>query len=164
MSSPTRKAGALCPLQTGPFMLDTENRVFNLTFINANRFHVGSPLRGDNEYGWTVLDIDGSATGVTGGGWIVSQNSSHLLNPNCTYPFFLTMIIHYFKLFLIVETYRADWEAHFCPVFAEGYVQLTIVNQVTKAMDTVSLSGKDLAGTFNSTFNRSLLQLMLLTF
>lgn len=49
-TSATRKAGALCPLQTGPFMLDTKNRVFNLTFVNANRVHVGSPRTGDNEY------------------------------------------------------------------------------------------------------------------
>lgn len=100
VSTATRKAGALCPLQTGPFMLDTENRLFNLTFVNANRFHIGSPLRGDNEYGWTVLDIDGSSTGIKGGGWIVSQNATHLLTPNCTYPCTETSFIYFlFNIF-----------------------------------------------------------------
>lgn len=47
-------------------------------------------------------------------------------------------------------TYRADWEAYMCPIFAEGYVQLAIVNQVTNVMDTMSLAGTNLTGTFNS--------------
>lgn len=48
--SAKRPAGAICPLQNAPFMLDTRNRLFNNSFINSNRFHVGSPNKGDNEY------------------------------------------------------------------------------------------------------------------
>lgn len=43
-------AGAYCPGRGADFVLDTENKMFNNTFINANKFHVGTIPNGDNEY------------------------------------------------------------------------------------------------------------------
>lgn len=56
-----------------------------------------------------TLDIDGSVTGVAGGGWVVS-NSSHALFPNCVA--------------------RSNWNAYYYPPFGEGYTQLAVVNLV----------------------------------
>ncbi|KAF0973087.1 hypothetical protein FDP41_008591 [Naegleria fowleri] len=79
-----RQSGALGQLTDAPFKHQTLNR-----------------------YGACLLDIDGAATELTPGGWIVA-NDSILSHSACVR--------------------REDWKGYACPVSLEGYAQLTVVN------------------------------------
>jgi hypothetical protein len=92
-------------------MLQTMNRMINLTFQNANQWCL-NPTYGDNEYGIAMLDLDGSTTGLPYGGWLVSNQPS-MINNDCTF--------------------RSEWNGYMCPPSAEGYVALTLVDNLNAA-------------------------------
>eukprot|EP01117_Protostelium_nocturnum_P002040 TRINITY_DN1268_c1_g1_i3.p1 TRINITY_DN1268_c1_g1~~TRINITY_DN1268_c1_g1_i3.p1 ORF type:complete len:1001 (-),score=270.46 TRINITY_DN1268_c1_g1_i3:38-3040(-) len=107
VSTPARRAAALVPLQHGPFMLYPRNHFgHNLTFINSNRIYINYG-NNDCEYGWNVLDADGSVTGIPGGAWIQS-NETHFQREGCEW--------------------KVEWNAYVCPLFGEGYVQFSLVS------------------------------------
>ncbi|KAG2374699.1 hypothetical protein C9374_010443 [Naegleria lovaniensis] len=101
-----RQAGALGQLTDGPFKHQTLNRYSNLKFENSNRVFIHTGYY-DNNKGTTLLDLDGSTTGLKPGGWIVS-NDSILTHAACSV--------------------QPDWRGYSCPVSLEGYAQLSITN------------------------------------
>ncbi|PRP82932.1 hypothetical protein PROFUN_06709 [Planoprotostelium fungivorum] len=105
VSTSTRPAGALVSLAFGPFMLFPKNQYRALTFQNANQVYIDYK-NVDAQYGWNVLDVDGSITGIKGGAWIQS-NETHFRRPGCQL--------------------NANWNAYVCPLFQEGYVQVSMV-------------------------------------
>eukprot|EP01117_Protostelium_nocturnum_P016557 TRINITY_DN657_c0_g1_i1.p1 TRINITY_DN657_c0_g1~~TRINITY_DN657_c0_g1_i1.p1 ORF type:complete len:1272 (+),score=378.16 TRINITY_DN657_c0_g1_i1:136-3951(+) len=107
VSTPDRKAGALVPIFHGPFMLYPRNQFgHELSFINANRVYINyGPA--DCEYGWNILDADGSVTGINGGAWIQS-NETHFQRDGCNW--------------------KEEWNAYVCPLFAEGYIQFSLTS------------------------------------
>lgn len=98
-----RNAGAIGPLVGGSFILRTLNRYANNTIINSNL--ISMTYDSDTQTSWATLDLDGTVTGVTGGGWIMS-NTSLLLNPSCSY--------------------NSSWNAYFCPPSESSYLQLEL--------------------------------------
>lgn len=104
-----RNASAISFFQPGPFILSTSNRFYNNTLINSNPVYIKYGV--DCSYGWANLDIDGTVTNVTGGGWMVSSTSLYL-NDDCRLV--------------------PNWNAHFCPPFAEGYVHLLVDDWVNQ--------------------------------
>jgi len=59
-----------------------------------------------------MLDLDGSVTGLPYGGWLVS-NQTTMLKPYCAK--------------------RPEWNGYMCPPFPEGYVQVTLVDNLNSA-------------------------------
>ncbi|PRP77174.1 hypothetical protein PROFUN_14515 [Planoprotostelium fungivorum] len=102
VSTDKRKAGALVSLAYGPYMNYPKNQLSQLTFDNANQVYIAYS-NVDAQYGWNVIDIDGTTTGVKGGAWIQS-NETHVRRQGCQL--------------------KSSWNAYVCPLFAEGYVQL----------------------------------------
>jgi len=119
INTPERPAGGLGALHNGPFILDTRNKLWGLTFENANAVRLKYNSR-DADYGYTVMDMDGSVTGKKTPAWIVSDKNPPLLNSDCEK--------------------RPDWEAWICPVFREGYAQFTIKG---RQEPTGSVDGQD---------------------
>nr|CAG4709330.1 unnamed protein product [Naegleria fowleri] len=101
-----RQSGALGQLTDAPFKHQTLNRYVGLKFENSNHAFI-MPNYFDGNKGACLLDIDGAATELTPGGWIVA-NDSILSHSACVR--------------------REDWKGYACPVSLEGYAQLTVVN------------------------------------
>jgi len=100
-----RSSGAIAPLSCGPFLLQSRDRILNVTLRNANAVYIASGC-GEGPSSWAILDIDGSLTGNKPGGWAVSTNAL-LYDFSCVS--------------------RPNWNGYLCPVFAEGgYFQLFI--------------------------------------
>jgi len=105
VSTPTRKAAALVPLHNGPFMLFPGTQFgHGISFENSNEFYIDYGSQ-DCEYGWNVLDADGKITNTPGGAWIQS-NETLFRREGCEF--------------------RQKWNAYVCPLFSEGYLQLTL--------------------------------------
>ncbi|KAG2370868.1 hypothetical protein C9374_013779 [Naegleria lovaniensis] len=115
-----RQAAALGQMSDAPFKHQTLNRYLNLTFENSNRVYVSERFLDGNK-GLCVLDIDGSTTGFTPGGWLVA-NDSLMAHSKCIK--------------------RNDWKGYNCPITLEGYGQLWVQN-VGGNFETSSPYGSD---------------------
>jgi len=58
VSRPDRGAGGLGALHNGPFILDTRNKYWDLSFENANHVYLHHSTR-DADYGINTMDLDG---------------------------------------------------------------------------------------------------------
>eukprot|EP01114_Cavostelium_apophysatum_P004867 TRINITY_DN152_c0_g1_i1.p1 TRINITY_DN152_c0_g1~~TRINITY_DN152_c0_g1_i1.p1 ORF type:complete len:1284 (-),score=344.97 TRINITY_DN152_c0_g1_i1:38-3889(-) len=97
-----RPAAAYACLRNGPFVHPPKNQLMQLKYENANQIFVRYGT-GDNEWGFLVLDVDGTTTGVPAGAWIIANNT-HTLRPDCTY--------------------RPEWQANVCPIGEQTYVKM----------------------------------------
>lgn len=91
------------------------------TLVDSNPYTAYYTEFSDHKYNWVGLDMDGSATQVAGGGWFVANNT-FLINSTCT-P-------------------KPEWSAYFCPPFAEGFMQISIMNNTGKP-NNIDINGVD---------------------
>ncbi|EFC49255.1 hypothetical protein NAEGRDRAFT_56847 [Naegleria gruberi] len=138
-----RKAGSLGQLMNAPFKHQSMNRYVDLKFDDAtNRVYIHDQFNDANR-GTTILDIDGSVTGRSPGGWIVA-NDTLLTRKGCT-PVPL-------------------WQGHNCPVALEGYSQFAVVNlngEFSTESDTgsypdLNVKGKTVARMYTHDLTRGL--------
>ena len=101
-----RAAGSLSGLSYAPFKHQTKNKYADMKFIDSNVYYQYDSFY-DSHKGTTVLDVDGSSTGLKPNGWIVS-NDSLLIHPKCEA--------------------KSEWNGFKCPVFPESYGQLEVLN------------------------------------
>jgi len=103
-SNSVRKSGAIGPLECAPFLLQSRDRSINITLQNANPIYIHDCDYGDNGYGWSFYDVDGSLTGSSS--WVVSNNAL-MIEKSCLW--------------------MTEWNAYNCPPFKEGgFVQVVL--------------------------------------
>lgn len=107
-SNDIRKAGALGPLENGPYLLNTENRVYNLEFDDSDRVYVDLRAN-DGPYGFNIMDIDGSVTDLNVPAWIINRYAPHSINDKC------------------IE--KQSQNVYYCPARRGGFVQLRITDR-----------------------------------
>jgi cell migration-inducing and hyaluronan-binding protein len=126
VSTPTRRAGAMGLLNSGRFLLHSRNRVSSSQFINSNQFWFQQTTTSDLNNNAQILDLDGSTTGIKGGGWIVANNSL-LITPECTAKY--------------------EWNGYACPVNRAGYIQFWMTNPSLSSTNYVGSNGVDYRST-----------------
>lgn len=127
-SNEKRKAGGLSSLLHAPFVHQTGNRVSQLKFENANRVWLESGDR-DGYRGVAIMDNDGSVTGLDAGGWILANEKFLTKGLSCDF--------------------KPEWNAMNCAHFAEGFVQIRIVNSNLAGTSWKGQDGKDYESDFS---------------
>lgn len=125
--------GCITNNRGGDFILETNDKLSGLTFSNANNKAYFLNVMNTGARSVQLLDTDGSITGLTPGGWLVSNATSDYVKGSANFhiPSGVTC------------TAKTDWRSYLCPLFAQGYGQIHLSNTNYASTSYLGTDGVD---------------------